>query len=289
MAENSEAHAGVEAADPSLIASTFNAFDARLKLLEAPKETSFLERLQKRGSFFALIIGIALSLVSLFNVFWSQPKDAAFRDMAEFNKAVNAVSNLRQGMIQVSYQSTNDEMKMALNSMVTPQVLANIQYATSLLPEVGGSVGIPQLIVLISEAINVYDWENAEKLVNEAVSRKSLPTMRAEALRYKGRLMFYRGRVIEGRAAYEQALNEIRTESGWGINGMRAYLESEWAVAEVSFGDCTLSEARVQKFIEYVSQPQIPPPTRAGLIATLKTQLGQQSRCATPLALTVLN
>jgi hypothetical protein len=113
--------------------------------------------------------------------------------------------------------------------------------------------------------------------------------MRAEALRYKGRLMFFRGRFNEGRGAYEQALNELRTVSNWGINGMRAYLESDWAVAEVTFGECSLSEARIQKFIEYVSQPQIPPPTRAGLIATLKTQLGQQSRCATPLALTVLN
>ncbi|WP_448145486.1 hypothetical protein [Pseudomonas silesiensis] len=289
MADDSEIYASVENGDSSLIASTFNAFDARLKLLEKPKETNFLEKFQKRGSFLALIIGIVLSLVSLFNVFWSQPKEAAFRDMAEFNKSVNAVSNLRQNMIQLNYQSTNDEMKMAMNSMVTPQVLANIQYATALMPEVGKAVGVPQLIVLISEAINVYDWENAEKLVNEAVSRKSIPTLQSEALRYKGRLMFLRGRVNEGRSAFEQALNVIRGEPGWGINGMRAYLVADWAVAEVSLGDCNSSEARVHQFVEFVTQPQIPPPTRAALIATLKSQMRQQNRCAIPEVLNALN
>jgi len=289
MVDNRTTDADVEMADASLIASILNAFDARLKLLEAPKETSLFEKLQRRGSFLALIIGIVLSAVSVFNVFWSQPKEAAFRDMAEFNKSVNAVSNLRQNMIQLSYQSNNDEMKIALNSMVTPQVLANIQYATSLLPEVGDSAGIPQLIVLISEAINVYDWENAEKLVNEAVSRKSLPSLQSEALRYKGRLMFLRGRVDEGRNAYEQALDALGTEPGWGINGMRAYLVSDWAVAEVAFGDCNFSAAHVQQFIGFVTQPQVPTPTKAGLVAALRSQLSQQTRCATPEALIALH
>ncbi|TKJ72405.1 hypothetical protein PspCFBP13508_08735 [Pseudomonas sp. CFBP13508] len=289
MADDSGFYVAAEKSDPSLIASTFNAFDARLKLLEKPKDTSLLEKVQKRGSFLTLIIGIVLSLVSLFNVFWSQPKEAAFRDMAEFNKSVNAVSNLRQNLIQVSYQSTNDEMKMALNSMVTPQVLANIQYATSLLPEVGKAAGVPQLIVLISEAINVYDWENAEKLVNEAVSRKSIPTLQSEALRYKGRLMFLRGRINEGRSAFEQALTAIVDEPGWGINGMRAYLVADWAVAEVSLGDCNSAEARAQQFIEFVTQPQIPAPTKAALIATFKSQMRQQNRCAMPEALSGLN
>ncbi|TFY88982.1 hypothetical protein DYL59_13875 [Pseudomonas kairouanensis] len=274
--------------DPSLIASTFNAFDARLKLLETPKETSLLEKFQKRGSLLALMIGILLSAVSVFNVFWTQPKESALKNMAEFNKTVSAVSNLRQSMLQVNYQSNNEEMKVALNSMVTPQVLINIQYATSLLPEVGDSAGIPQLIVLIAEAMNFYDWDSAERLVNEAVSRKSIPTLQAEALRYKARLMFLRGRAQDGRNAFEQAVLAIRNEPGWGINGMRASLVSDWVVAEALFGDCNLSSARVQQFVEFVTQPQIQTPTKLGLIAALRSQLSQQNRCVMPGELSAL-
>ncbi|OEZ92318.1 hypothetical protein JAB8_09150 [Janthinobacterium sp. HH106] len=39
--------------------------------------------------------------------------------MEEFNKSVNAVSNLRQNMIQIQYQSNNPQMLMAMNSMVS--------------------------------------------------------------------------------------------------------------------------------------------------------------------------
>ena len=101
--------------------------------------------------------------------------------------------------------------------------------------------------------------------------------------------MFLRGRVDEGRNAYEQALDALGTEPGWGINGMRAYLVSDWAVAEVAFGDCNFSAAHVQQFIGFVTQPQVPTPTKAGLVAALRSQLSQQTRCATPEALIALH
>lgn len=85
----------------SLVASTLNAFDARLKQLERPDDKTRLAGIQKNASFVALVVGILLSLISLFDVFWSKPREALFRDIEEFNKSVNAVANLRQNMIQV--------------------------------------------------------------------------------------------------------------------------------------------------------------------------------------------
>jgi hypothetical protein len=274
----------------SIIASTLNAFDVRLEKLEKPEEKSTLEKIQKNASFFALIVGIILSLISLFNVFWSQPRDALFRDLAEFNKSVNAVANLRQNMIQVQFQSSNPQMVIAMNSMVTPQVLANIQYATSLLPQLGDSAGVPQLIVLISEAMNIYDWKSARILVDRALAEKnSVPALQSEALRYKARLMFFTGNLPEGRKAYEGALDALASEAAFGIDGVRAYIVADWVVAEFSMGDCSIGNLRVAQFIELVNGAQVLPSNRSGLVNTLKNQLNQSSRCAMPSNLQDIN
>jgi hypothetical protein len=278
----------------SLVASTLNAFDARLKQLEKPEEKTRLARIQKNASFVALVVGILLSVISLFDVFWSKPREALFRDIEEFNKSVNAVANLRQNMIQVQFQSNNPQMIFAMNSMVTPQVLANIQYATALLPRLDEHAGIPQLIVLISEAMNIYDWKSAGILVDRAVAAKdAVPTLQAEARRYKARLMFFTGKIQEGRKAYEDALNVLRNESAFGINGTRAYIVADWTVAEFSMGDCNVGNERIQQFIEFVQHPQLTPPSRSGLISTLKNQLDQlqlrDKRCPVPSELQALS
>ncbi len=278
---------GTTADEESLIASTLNAFDARLKKLENPQERTRSEKIQKNASFLALIVGIVLSLVSLFDVFWIKPRDALFRDIEEFNKAVNSVANLRQSMIQVQFQSNNPQMVIAMNSMVTPQVLAHIQYATALLPRLGEHAGIPQLIVLISEAMNIYDWKSAEILVDRAVAAKdAVPSLQAEAIRYKARLMFFTGKIQEGRKAYEDAVNVLRDESAFGINGSRAYIVSDWIIAEFAMGDCSIGNERIRQFIEFVQHPQVPQPARSGLIFSLKSQLGQlqagSGRCPFP-------
>jgi hypothetical protein len=278
----------------SLIASTLNAFDARLKQLEKPEEKTRLARIQKNASFLALVIGILLSLISLFDVFWSKPREALFRDIEEFNKSVNAVVTLRQNMVQVQFQSNNPQMIFAMNSMVTPQVLANIQYATALLPRLGEHAGIPQLIVLISEAMNIYDWKSADILVDRAVAAKdAVPSLKSEALRYKARLMFSRGKIQEGRKAYEDALNVLHNESAFGINGTRASIVGDWTILEFAIGDCSVGNERLRQFLEFVQSPQIIPPVRSGLISTLKSQLDQfqlkDKRCPIPSELQALS
>ncbi|WP_139142944.1 hypothetical protein [Janthinobacterium sp. HH106] len=104
--------------EKSSIESRVHSMDLRINRLENPEHGRF-EIIQKRTSFLALLIGILLSGISLFDIFWSQPRNELFRDMEEFNKSVNAVSNLRQNMIQIQYQSNNPQMLMAMNSMVS--------------------------------------------------------------------------------------------------------------------------------------------------------------------------
>lgn len=267
-----------------------NTFDSRLKHLEQPEETSRFAWLQKKASFFALMIGILLSTISLFDIFWTKPRETLFRETEEFNKAVNAVANLRQNMIQLQYQSNNPQMVMAVNSMVTPQVLANIQYATTLLPRIGDQAGIPQLIVLISESLNIYDWKSADIFVERAIKVKyAVPSLQSEARRYKARLMFSTGKIQEGRKAFEDSLNVLRNEAGFGINGVRAYIISDWAISEFAMGDCGVGLERIRQFMQYTLDPQIPPPSRAALISTLKSQIDQlqlrDKRCPVPTEL----
>jgi hypothetical protein len=290
IADNPSRSADAPSASGSIIASALSSFDARLRALERPERKSRLKRIQSNASFVALLIGILLSSISLFDVFWSQPREALIRDMEEFNKSVNAVANLRQNVLQVEFQSKDPELTFSMNSWATPQVLANIQYATTLLPRLGDRAGIPQLLVLISEAMNIYDWKSAEILVDRALSaRDALPSMRAEALRYKARLMFLTKRPREGRVAYEEALSALRQESGFGINGSRAYIAGDWAVAEFSLGECSVGSERVRQFIQFTAHPQIMPASRAGLVASLKSQLQSvPARCPFPGELATL-
>lgn len=287
--DNSAQNHSTTSNSESLIASTLNAFDARLKQLEEPEEKTLLSKIQKNASFAALIIGILLSLISLFDIFWNKPQESLFRDTEEFNKSVNAVANLRQNMIQVWYQSNNPQMVLEMTTMVMPQVLANIQYATALLPRLGEHVGIPQLIVLIGEAMNIYDWKSATILVDRAVAAKDVPpSMQSEALRYKAKLMFFTGKAQEGRKAFEDAIKVLRDESAYGINGSRAYIVADWAMLEFSGGDCNVGYEQIRKFIDLVKDPKISPQLRTGMISSIKDQLNQLQRCSVPSELQAL-
>lgn len=278
----------------SIVEIALTSFDARLKILEKPEEKSLVEKLQKSMSFLALFIGITLSLISLFDIFWNKPREAIVRDLGEFNKAVNSVSSLRQSMIQLHFQSKDPELSFAMNSMATPQIHANIQYATALLPSIGDHVGIPQLLVLTSEAMNVYDWNSASILVERAIATKgAVPSLQAEAHRYKGRLMFSTGRLQEGRKAFEDSLNSIRNVSAFGVFGNRAYIVADWIQFEFAFGDCSVGVERIRQFVEYVQHHEVLPPLRSGLLTTLKTGLnqitGNNQRCSIPNELVLLN
>jgi hypothetical protein len=59
-------------------------------------------------------------------------------------------------------------------------------------------VGIPQLIILISEAVTAGEIDSAKDFVTRAVSKTDVsPYMRSEAKRYEGRLLFYTGYPVQ--------------------------------------------------------------------------------------------
>lgn len=288
-----EAQAHGEASD-RILATTLSSLDARLKHLEQPRPKKVFERMQKNASFLALIIGIVLSLISLFDIFWNKPRESLLRDIDEFNKSVNAVANLRQQMIQSSLQSNNPEMSLAISGMVMPQVLAHIQSATKILPRIAEHAEIPQLIVLITEAINIYDWRSAEILVERAVAdRTAVPTLQSEAQRYKGRLMFLTHRLQPGRMAFREALRVLEAESAFGINGTRAFVVGDWMIYEYTLGDCAEGDSQASSLMNLLQHPDIPLPARAGLIATVNRQLrdlgARGGRCLIPPVMQSIN
>ncbi len=277
--------------DRALLATSLAAHEARIKQIEDKiEDKTIFGSVQKKASFIALMIGIVLSGFSLFDVFWSKPREALFRDMAEFNKTVNAVASLRQNAAQLQFQTSNPQMIEAMNSMVMPQILANIQYATALLPRLEDNVGIPQLIVLIYEAMNIYDWQSARVLVDRAVAIKTaVPTMQSEAHRYRARLLFMTGQADEGRKAFEDALNIMGKEDAFGINGPRAYVVKDWVLSEFMVGECGLTTERVNQFLKLLNHPQVMGQMRLGMASSLRAQLEQlqstQTKCAIPAEL----
>lgn len=269
------------------VAAQLKAFGERLAKLETATENSTLAKWQKFGAFVALIIGIVLSCLSLFDTLVRKPSDTALHYIEEFNKAVNAVAGLRQTLVRTQIETRNPELVMAMTSMATPQILANIQYATAVLPRLGDRALVPQLIVLIGEAMNIHDWRSAEILINKALSSKeNVPSLKSEAFRYQARFFFMTGRPQDGRKAFQDSLNAIRNVPGYGIDGARAFVVADWVTSEFAMGDCTISSERAKQFSYYTRQPQVTQVVRDGLVASLKSQLGQvqaqNPRCPLP-------
>lgn len=264
--------------DYELLRTTLSSFDTRLKLLEAPKNPTLTEKIKSNASFLALLIGVLLSFVSLFDIFWNKPREAVLNDIAGFNEAVNNVASLRQELVKIQFEAKDPQLALAINSLILPQVLANIQYATELLPKLGDHAKIPQLIVLISEAMNIYDWNTAEILVARAENRvDAIPSMRSEALRFKGRLKFVTGKPAEGRIAFQAALDSLKGESAFGINAVLAYISSDWIISEYMVGDCSVGQDKTKQFVELVKHPHIQSQARQSLILNLVKQLNESN------------
>lgn len=261
-------------------------FNKRLTKLESAGDHSSLARWQKIGAFASLMIGIVLSSYSLYDTFISKPDQAKLHNMEEFNKAVNTVANLRQSAINYMADKRNPELAMAMTSTITPQILANIQLASNLRLKLDKDIPIvPQLIVLISEAINIYDWSTAEKLVEQAVkSGEKVPTLRSEAFRHQARLFFMTGRIKEGREAFGNSMKSIDAEKGFGIDGFRANIAADWYLFEISLGDCSIASDRAKQFFEYANKTS--QAYRVLLISSFKEQIAktmtQNQRCPLP-------
>ncbi len=248
-------------------------------------ERSLFGYVKEYGSFLALMIGIFLSVVSIFDIFWKKPGESRIQTISEFNKVISSVANLRQGLVQMHVQGADPALLQAATSMVLPQILANLHTAEILMSDIENDVGIPQLIVLTSEAMTVYNWDSAELFIQKAVKIDKAPlSLKSEAKRYRARLFFVTGRFQDARKSYEDAINSIRNIDAFGISGARAFIMADWIIAELSLGDCSIASERSREFIEYVNNPKILKIQRRGMILTLKSQIAElastnQQRC----------
>ncbi len=195
-----------QADDPVLL--MVKSQEARIARLEDEGKKTPLKRMTTSASTSALILGLILTFVSLYDAFVTKPEADRIARISEFNQAVNAAAKTRQEILQLQMQGTDPKLQLAMASMATPQILNDLSTARAMLRDLrNDDVGIPQLIILISEAFTTGDMEAAREFVGRAVSKTDVtPYLRSEAKRYEGKFFFFSGNAAQGRQSFQEAL-----------------------------------------------------------------------------------
>ena len=260
--------------------------EARIGELEKSSHKRMFKRLTESASASALFLGLVLTLVSLHDVFISKPEADRISRLSQFNQAVNSAAKLRQELIKASFDGTSPQLQIAMISAVGPQVLNDIATARAMLRDLkNDDVGIPQLMILISEAFNIGDFEVAKVFVASAVAKTDVtPFLHSEAKRYEGRLFYATGNPVEGHKSFRAAMDSLG-----GIAASlpsRAYILAVLIIAEYNFGDCTNGSADFQSFVDMSKGLSEEPRQQIG--AMLKgALLGLQGHpCPTPVTMT---
>lgn len=170
----------------------------------------------------ALLLGVVLSLFSLYDILIRKPEADRISAITQFNQAVNSAAKTRQDLIQAN-NSADQAQRLAVMSMATPRILNDVATAKALLPTLEAEdVGVPQLLILITEAMTAGDLPSAESFIERALSIKNLtPLMKSEALRYRGKFQYVSGDATAGRASYKEAISSLGL--GLAAGGARAY------------------------------------------------------------------
>lgn len=264
-----------------------NNFDKRLKRIERLKRDTFLEKVQKNAAFLALLIGIILSLFSLFDALWTRPREQLDRDISEFNKTANTVAALRQSIAEASGPTKDPQAAATIGQMVMPQILSNIYYAYSLLGRIGDHAGIAPLLVLADEAVNIHDWDNANSMLNMATAKKNQPPfLICEAYRHKAKLLYLSGHPAEGSAAFADSLKAMEGDNAWGADSERALVSMEWMISGLMVNNCPEADNVAGKMMTYMANPQIQDTQRKAMIESMKTSLALiRTSCPLPNAI----
>jgi hypothetical protein len=255
--------------------------EERLGELEKSSHKTTFKRLTETASASALLLGLILTFVSLRDAFISKPEADRIARLSQFNQAVNSAAKLRQDLTISSLDSTTSaQRQMVMISMVGPQILNEISTARAILKDLkSDDVGIPQLIILISEAFNVGDFDAAKTFVAVAVDKTNVtPYLRSEAKRYEGRLLYFTGNPVEGHKAFEVAMDAMPVNPA--TLATRAYILSDLIAVEYQFGDCISGSADFQRFL--AMSKDLADQQRQQIGATLKTSLLQARACPQP-------
>jgi hypothetical protein len=268
-----------------LVVLALESLHKRVAALERP-DTSFMKRLTENAGAIALFLGLVLTFASLYDVFFAKPAADRVEAIGKFNQAVNSAAQVRQEMLEMQLQTADPVLQMTVAAMATPRALNNISTARSLLSDLDDSdIGIPQLIVLISESFTTGDLGSAGEFIDRAVNKSdTTPYLRSEALRYKGKFLFLKGEPAQGRAAFESAMSQLAESPGSAAQ--RAYILADFVSIEFVFGDCTKVGPNIERLVTLLNAPGVTRDARRQIGTTLHGQLQQTQgpRCVVPNA-----
>ena len=249
-----------------------------------------LKRFSENTGAVALALGLILSIASLYDVFIRKPEADRINALSQFNQAVSSAAKTRQELIQMS-QSGDAATRLAVSSMATPRILNDISTARALLPELRDEdVGIPQLLILITESMTAGDNSSAERFIARAMAKNNLtPYMAAEARRYSGKYLFATGKSDEGRKMYLEA-SKLLGDSPT-TRAAKAFNLADLIGMQYAFGYCDTLEADIDEFKRLINSQGISLEIRVQLTGAVTSQLNQFSgqRCERPKNIDVLS
>jgi hypothetical protein len=258
--------------------------DARVRRLEAEDKT-WIKRLTNDAGVVALLLGLILTIASLWDTFVARPRADRIQAIARFNAAVNSMAKQQETIVRLQTEE-NPALFAAVSAAITPQILNDLSTSRAILRELKDEdVGIPQLVVLTQEAANWGDLTLAGEFIARALKQTDVtPYLRSEALRNSGRVLAMKGQVDDARKAYDAAL--LALGGDWKLEGFRAYVLMDRALMEYSLGDCKAFSEQTSKLEELVRAPTITLSQRLQLAATLGSYVVlQQGHCSPPTGL----
>jgi hypothetical protein len=205
----------------------------RLQKLESENKTTFVKRLTASASAVALMLGLILTLHAIYDAFWIKREADRIAAVTQFNQAVSSAAKTRQELEQLAV--TDPVQKGTIVGWAMPRIMGDVATAREILPTLRrDDVGIPQLIILITEALNINDLESAKQFVAQAVAKeKETDYLKSEARRYQGRYFFTVKNVAAGRKAFNASYDLAHDNPI-----ARAYILTDISIGELYTGNC---------------------------------------------------
>lgn len=254
----------------------------RLAALESEERKSFFKTVTTSASTAALLLGLVITLTQVYDVVFLKPEADRIARISQFNQAVGSAAKVRYELAQVQAQVADPGQRLMLASYATPRILNEIATAKAMLAELSeDDVGIPQLIVLISESFTENDLASAKIFVERAVAKRNVTDyLQSEARRYQGKYHLANGNVAEARKSFEAAVAVLGT--GPKAAASRAYTLSDAAASELAYGECQVGLEKLGAAIQAIHVPDVLPNNRGEMKSTLLGNLMQWSKCAIP-------
>ncbi len=125
--------------DPSIEIVMKN-HEARLAALEEPSKQIIFKSVTEMGSVSALMLGLILSFMSLYDALVTRPEGERISRITQFNQAVNSAAKLRQDVLQSQAQTNDPKLQLIISSGAVPQISNNISTARVLLKDLSGQL-----------------------------------------------------------------------------------------------------------------------------------------------------